>query len=102
MLALLEDPEAVIICNGYKDDAYLELALLAQRLGRRCVIVLEQFESSGMPCGSASSWAYRLCSASAASSAHPARVAGRPPAEIDRIPASDQGDHEGSGDPERA
>ena len=33
-LALLDTPGAVIICNGYKDRAYVETALLAQRLGR--------------------------------------------------------------------
>ena len=29
-LALLDDPEALIICNGYKDESYVETALLAQ------------------------------------------------------------------------
>ena len=33
-LALLDTPGALIICNGYKDRAYIETALLAQRLGR--------------------------------------------------------------------
>jgi arginine decarboxylase len=43
VLALLEDPDALIICNGYKDDEYIETALLAQRLGRTPVIVIEKF-----------------------------------------------------------
>src|SRR5215468_693537 len=42
-LALLDTPEALIICNGYKDRAYIETALLAQRLGRRPVIVIDRF-----------------------------------------------------------
>lgn len=42
VLALLEDPEALIICNGYKDRGYIETALLAQRLGRNPVIVIEK------------------------------------------------------------
>lgn len=41
-LALLETPNALIICNGYKDRAYLETALLAQRLGRYPVIVIDR------------------------------------------------------------
>jgi len=43
-LAALDNPEALLICNGYKDRAYLEMALLAQRLGRRPIVVLEQLE----------------------------------------------------------
>ena len=42
-LALLDTPEALIICNGYKDRAYVETALLAQRLGRTPVIVVDRF-----------------------------------------------------------
>ncbi len=42
-LALLDTPDAVIICNGYKDRAYVELALLAQKLGRTPVVVIDRF-----------------------------------------------------------
>ncbi len=42
-LALLDTPDALIICNGYKDRAYIETALLAQRLGRTPVIVIDRF-----------------------------------------------------------
>jgi arginine decarboxylase len=42
-LALLDTPGALIICNGYKDRAYVETALLAQRLGRTPIIVVDQF-----------------------------------------------------------
>lgn len=42
-LAVLETPDALIVCNGYKDRAYIETALLAQRLGRRPVIVVDRF-----------------------------------------------------------
>ena len=41
-LALQDNPEALIICNGYKDRAYIETALLAQKLGRQVVIVIDQ------------------------------------------------------------
>jgi len=42
-LALLDTPGALIICNGYKDRAYIETALLAQRLGRNPIIVVDRF-----------------------------------------------------------
>ena len=33
---------ALIICNGYKDENYVELALLAQKMGRRIYLVVEK------------------------------------------------------------
>jgi len=42
-LAMLDTPGALIICNGYKDRAYVETALLAQRLGRTPIIVVDRF-----------------------------------------------------------
>ncbi len=33
---------ALIICNGYKDKTFIELALLAQKMGRRIYIVVEK------------------------------------------------------------
>ncbi|UCE87467.1 MAG: biosynthetic arginine decarboxylase, partial [Deltaproteobacteria bacterium] len=42
-LALLDDPEAMLVCNGYKDEAYVEMALLAQKLGRRSVLVIDRY-----------------------------------------------------------
>jgi arginine decarboxylase len=41
-LALQESPEALILCNGYKDRAFIETALLAQKLGRRVVITMDR------------------------------------------------------------
>lgn len=41
-LSLVEDPDALLICNGYKDQRYIETAILARRLGRRPVVVIEQ------------------------------------------------------------
>lgn len=34
--------KSLIICNGYKDEDYVELALLAQKMGRRIYIVVEK------------------------------------------------------------
>ncbi len=42
-LALLDTPNALIVCNGYKDRAYVETALLAQRIGRYPIIVIDRF-----------------------------------------------------------
>lgn len=41
-LSLLDDPDALLICNGYKDRRYIETAILARRLGRQPVVVIEQ------------------------------------------------------------
>ncbi len=42
-LALLDTPGALIVCNGYKDRAYIETAILAQRIGRYPIIVIDRF-----------------------------------------------------------
>ena len=41
-LALQENPEALILCNGYKDRGYIETGLLAQKLGRQVIITMDQ------------------------------------------------------------
>jgi arginine decarboxylase len=41
-LALQDNPDALVLCNGYKDRAYIETALLAQKLGRKVIIVVDQ------------------------------------------------------------
>ena len=41
-LALQENPEALILCNGYKDRAFIETALLAQKLGRKVIITMDR------------------------------------------------------------
>jgi arginine decarboxylase len=43
-LATLKTPGAMLICNGYKDREYVEMAILAQQLSKTPVIVLEQIE----------------------------------------------------------
>jgi arginine decarboxylase len=43
VLALMDDPEALIICNGYKDAEFIETALMAKKLGRNPIIVVEKF-----------------------------------------------------------
>ena len=41
-LALQDNPDALILCNGYKDRAYIETALLAQKLGRQVIIIMDR------------------------------------------------------------
>jgi arginine decarboxylase len=42
VIAINTDPESLIICNGYKDEDYIELALLAQKMGKRIFVVVEK------------------------------------------------------------
>lgn len=43
-LSLLSTPGSLLICNGYKDQDYVETAILSRRLGKVSIIVLEQLE----------------------------------------------------------
>ena len=43
-LALHEQPGSLIICNGYKDEAYIRMALLGQKMGKTVVLVVEKME----------------------------------------------------------
>jgi arginine decarboxylase len=43
VMAMLDDEEALIVCNGYKDEEYIETALMASKLGRTVLIVVEKF-----------------------------------------------------------
>ncbi|KZY44720.1 biosynthetic arginine decarboxylase [Oleiphilus sp. HI0086] len=40
-LSTLEEPGSLIICNGYKDEEFIELGLQATKLGFLCVFVIE-------------------------------------------------------------
>src|SRR5579864_1667260 len=42
VMAMLEDEEALIVCNGYKDEDYVKTALLASKLGRTVILVVEK------------------------------------------------------------
>ncbi len=41
-LAMHDNDESLIVCNGYKDDEYINLALDAAKLGKKVFIVVEQ------------------------------------------------------------
>lgn len=40
-LSYMHDPEAYIVCNGYKDEEFIDLALFAQKMGLQVILVLE-------------------------------------------------------------
>ena len=42
VIAVNTDSDSLIICNGYKDESYIELALLAQKMGKRIFLVVEK------------------------------------------------------------
>ena len=41
-LAVHTDNESLIVCNGYKDDAYIRTALLGRKLGKKVVLIAEK------------------------------------------------------------
>jgi arginine decarboxylase len=43
VLALSNNGEAPIICNGFKDDEFIETVILAQKLGKKVIPVVEKF-----------------------------------------------------------
>jgi arginine decarboxylase len=45
VMAMTEDsPERMIVCNGFKDDSYIEAVILATKLGRTIIPVVENFD----------------------------------------------------------
>jgi arginine decarboxylase len=42
VLGTHNNPDSMIICNGYKDEDFIELALLAQKMGKKVYIVVEK------------------------------------------------------------
>lgn len=48
VIALQCQSDSLIICNGYKDQNYIELALLAQKMGKRIFIVVEKLNELGI------------------------------------------------------
>jgi arginine decarboxylase len=47
-LALLDDPEALLICNGYKDAEFVDAALLGSKLGKKVILVIEKLSELEM------------------------------------------------------
>ena len=43
VLALVEDDNTPIICNGFKDDEFIEAVILATKIGKNIIPVVEKF-----------------------------------------------------------
>jgi len=48
VLAYTVSEEALTICNGYKDEEFLRLALLGSKIGRKMVVVVEKYSEIGL------------------------------------------------------
>jgi len=49
VMAMTEDaPDRMIVCNGFKDDSYIETVILAAKLGRQIIPVVENFVELGL------------------------------------------------------
>jgi arginine decarboxylase len=47
-LSLNQTPESLLICNGFKDEAFINLALLGVQIGKRVIIVVEKLNELKM------------------------------------------------------
>ena len=47
-ITLMSQRGGLVVCNGYKDESYIETALLAQRLGIRTLIIVDRFAELSM------------------------------------------------------
>jgi arginine decarboxylase len=43
-VSMLDGVDPLIVCNGYKDQEYIDTALLARQLGKTPIVVVERFE----------------------------------------------------------
>src|SRR5436305_12907894 len=41
-LALHQDPESLIVCNGYKDATFIGMAMLGRKLGKKVILIAEK------------------------------------------------------------
>jgi arginine decarboxylase len=47
-LSLEQTPDSLLICNGFKDEAFVELALMGTQIGKRVIIVVEKLNELKM------------------------------------------------------
>jgi arginine decarboxylase len=47
-LSLMTDKEACLICNGYKDEEFIDLGLYAVKMGFKCIFVVEMVNELGI------------------------------------------------------
>ena len=41
-LSVHTDPDSLIVCNGYKDDNYIRMAMIGRKLGKRVILIAEK------------------------------------------------------------
>jgi arginine decarboxylase len=47
-ISLDQSPDSLLICNGFKDESFIDLALMGTRLGKRVVVVIEKMNELKM------------------------------------------------------
>ena len=60
-MAYMHDPEAYLVCNGYKDEEFIDLALQARKMGIQTIIVLEMPGELGLVLERAQRMGVRPC-----------------------------------------
>jgi arginine decarboxylase len=48
VIATAEEPDRLVVCNGFKDDRYIEAIILATKLGRSIIPIVENFSELGL------------------------------------------------------
>ena len=48
VMALADDPDQLVICNGFKDRRFIEAAVLSRKLGQNVIPVVEKFSELGL------------------------------------------------------
>ena len=61
VLGVMGDASATIICNGYKDSAYVRLALIAQAMGHKVFLVIEKYSELALILNEASQLNLKPC-----------------------------------------
>ncbi|MBO0800786.1 MAG: arginine decarboxylase, partial [Blastocatellia bacterium] len=46
-IAMDQAPDSLLVCNGFKDDSFIDLAFVGQRAGKNVVIVIEKLSELG-------------------------------------------------------
>ncbi|HEY2092404.1 MAG TPA: biosynthetic arginine decarboxylase [Thermoanaerobaculia bacterium] len=41
-LAMHQDPDSLLVCNGYKDATYIRMAMLGRKLGKKVILIAEK------------------------------------------------------------
>jgi arginine decarboxylase len=47
-LAMHQDPESLIVCNGYKDATFIRMAMLGRKLGKKVILIAEKLSEIRM------------------------------------------------------